>query len=100
MFAVGLVQEFEDFPHIFTLGITFASAGLLPGHLRHLLKNSEGEACARNRCYVQADLANAWADHGVEAIEQVAKSDPGTFCKIVSNVLPKEVGQMAAESGS
>jgi hypothetical protein len=42
-----------------------------------------------------SDLADAWADHGVEAIERVAKSDPGTFCKIVSNVLPKEVVQMA-----
>lgn len=42
-----------------------------------------------------SDLADAWAANGVAAIERVAKSDPGTFCKIVSNVLPKEVVQMA-----
>ena len=42
-----------------------------------------------------SDLANAWADHGVEAIEKIAKTEPGTFVKVVSNVLPKEVVQMA-----
>ena len=31
----------------------------------------------------------------MEAIERVAKSDPSTFIKVVSNVLPREVVQLA-----
>jgi hypothetical protein len=42
-----------------------------------------------------SDLADAWADHGVEAIERLVRTEPGTFVKVVSNILPREVVQLA-----
>lgn len=42
-----------------------------------------------------SDLADAWADHGVEAIERLVRTEPGTFVKVVSHILPREVVQLA-----
>lgn len=37
------------------------------------------------------DLAEAWEKNGRDAIEQVIKSDPATFIRVVASLLPKEV---------
>jgi hypothetical protein len=50
-------------------------------------------AGSRNRLaseYIDG-LANEFAAHGQQAIEQVCKNDPVQFLKIISGVLPREV---------
>jgi hypothetical protein len=38
-----------------------------------------------------ADLHDAWSAHGEAALTKCATGDPTAFCKIVANVLPREV---------
>lgn len=37
------------------------------------------------------DICAAWTEHGVKAIETVAKKDPSTFLKVVAALVPKDV---------
>jgi hypothetical protein len=37
------------------------------------------------------DLREAWNEHGASALARCAKDEPGTFCKIVSSLLPKTI---------
>jgi len=37
------------------------------------------------------DLAQVWADHGIQALVSCAISEPSQFCRIVSHLLPKHV---------
>lgn len=37
-----------------------------------------------------ADLADAWQQHGTEALRRCFEEEPATFCKIVAGLLPKE----------
>jgi hypothetical protein len=37
------------------------------------------------------DLRDAWNEHGAMALARCAKDEPGTFCKIVSSLLPKTI---------
>jgi hypothetical protein len=38
-----------------------------------------------------SDLRDVWQSHGIQALEKCAEEEPGTFCKIVSSLLPKSV---------
>ena len=37
------------------------------------------------------DLHNEWEQSGPQALKRCATDDPSTFCKIVANLLPKEI---------
>lgn len=37
------------------------------------------------------DVMKAWEQHGVDAINKVAQSDPVNFVKVVAGLLPKDV---------
>jgi hypothetical protein len=48
---------------------------------------------SRNRlsdCFVQ-DLAACWQQHGVEALERVARDQPEVLLKIVAQLLPRDL---------
>jgi hypothetical protein len=48
---------------------------------------------ARNKLgeqFVQ-DLALAWQEHGIEALDRVAKDDPAAFLRVVAGLMPKDV---------
>ena len=38
-----------------------------------------------------ADLHDTWQEYGQRALTKVATTEPAAFCKIVANVLPREV---------
>ncbi|WP_156041724.1 hypothetical protein [Bradyrhizobium sp. URHD0069] len=38
-----------------------------------------------------ADLKTVWEEDGISALRRCAESEPGTFCRIVSGLLPKNV---------
>ncbi|WP_164935538.1 DUF5681 domain-containing protein [Bradyrhizobium guangzhouense] len=48
---------------------------------------------ARNRLSEDflADLHAAWGEHGPDALARCAKEEPGKFCQIVANLLPKDI---------
>ena len=48
---------------------------------------------ARNRVGERflEDLQVTWERRGIEALEKCAIEEPGTFCKIVASLLPKDV---------
>jgi hypothetical protein len=37
------------------------------------------------------DLHDAWIEHGTTALANCAKSEPGTFCRIIAGLLPRDV---------
>src|SRR3954452_12522100 len=37
------------------------------------------------------DLRDAWNEHGASALARCAREEPGTFCRIVSGLLPKTI---------
>jgi hypothetical protein len=37
------------------------------------------------------DLHAAWNEHGVDALARCAKTEPGVFCKIIANLLPRDI---------
>ena len=37
------------------------------------------------------DLRDAWNEHGASALARCAEQEPGTFCRIVSGLLPKTI---------
>jgi hypothetical protein len=37
------------------------------------------------------DLRDAWNAHGMEALRRCATEEPAQFCRIVSNLLPRDV---------
>src|SRR5947208_3641472 len=37
------------------------------------------------------DLRDAWNEHGASALARCAEQEPGTFCRIVSGLLPKSI---------
>jgi hypothetical protein len=48
---------------------------------------------ARNKLSTDflADLHNAWREFGPDALARCAKEEPGKFCQIVSNLLPRDI---------
>jgi hypothetical protein len=37
------------------------------------------------------DLRDAWNEHGKEALRRCATEDPSQFCRIISNLLPRDI---------
>src|SRR4030088_445023 len=37
------------------------------------------------------DLRDAWNEHGKEALRRCAMEDPSQFCRIISNLLPRDI---------
>lgn len=37
------------------------------------------------------DLRDAWNAHGIEALRRCATEDPTQFCRIISNLLPRDI---------
>jgi hypothetical protein len=37
------------------------------------------------------DLAAAWQEHGIEALNRVAKDDPGAFLRVVASIMPRDL---------
>src|SRR3981081_2595452 len=37
------------------------------------------------------DLRDAWNEHGQEALRRCATEDPSQFCRIISNLLPRDI---------
>ncbi|WMT71334.1 hypothetical protein [Bradyrhizobium sp. Ash2021] len=37
------------------------------------------------------DLASAWQQHGIQALDDCATKEPATFCKIIASLLPRHV---------
>lgn len=69
----------------------------LPGQSGNPLGRPKG---SRNRLAEDflRDLADDFAKHGKEAIEQVREKRPGDYLKIISSILPKEMSlEVAAD---
>jgi len=37
------------------------------------------------------DLRDAWNEHGIEALRRCATEDPSQFCRIIANLLPRDI---------
>jgi hypothetical protein len=37
------------------------------------------------------DLASAWQEHGIQALDDCATKEPATFCKIIASLLPRHI---------
>jgi hypothetical protein len=37
------------------------------------------------------DVSRKWAEHGADALEEVRRTDPGTFLRVCASLIPKEL---------